>query len=302
MHRARPELSAAPDFHDLLNLPFAGRLGKVQVLHDKPYFRHVLLYDFDVDSAALRPFHRHWLDRDGRRMRTAKMTAHLVGFTSTTGSESHNMGLSLRRVEAVRRHIENLAPGLPFSAATFWNGETAARIAGLPDGHEDERWRGVLVMLIDLTQIPQSRVLPPPPPLPTFVRKPYSVKLEVEQIAKGNAIVSSEERAFQAGMAISRYVNGLGTFNWEHAPVDASWVLNAVILVKSDIDVGNGIARVSLSYVHVTYVWGPSRGTRTLIDPFGRSEPLTSAHAEKWLKQPMRMYMERKWLPAAWRP
>jgi hypothetical protein len=108
-----------------------------------------LLFNFDIDDAAVKPEHQQALEQDvlpllairGARIR-------LRGTASRSGAASYNQQLSQRRVNAVRDFlIKNGAVLTQFDTSAAV-GEDDAKAAGQADGSEDPRFRAVLVTVL----------------------------------------------------------------------------------------------------------------------------------------------------------
>lgn len=277
--------------------------GMVRVLNDQPYLKQALLHGFDVNMAELKPCHRYWLDQYAKPMRRPGLTAMVHGHTSTTGSDALNLALSERRAAAVAQYLEGLAPAVPLQATTSWDGEQTARVAGLADGVEHSRWRGVLVTLIDLSRIPK----PPPPPPPRMVQRKASVELKVSEEEKGYGIGRSEPGAKSAhrGEEFARYAFEAGTMRVTHQLVDERWRISTVTLTKKEVD-SMGLRRVSTEYVTVSFGYEALGPQRQLIDQTTGSsttEELSLVDLERWYRTPMKAMMRRKyWLGKVRKP
>lgn len=94
------------------------------------------LMNFRVNSAALRPDHKQWLNdyvvpvlRNGGALT-------IVGHASRSGSASYNERLSLRRAQAVQKFLQQRV-GRPFRVRRMdGEGESAAAARGIRDGRE----------------------------------------------------------------------------------------------------------------------------------------------------------------------
>jgi hypothetical protein len=108
----------------------------------------VLLYNFDVGAARLKPAHQQYLKTNLPQYLSLETTATIVGLASPTGPDGFNFDLSRWRAEAVQAFIQSFdTPGYFLPVTSLHVGEEAARIAGLKDGAEDGRWRGVLLQV-----------------------------------------------------------------------------------------------------------------------------------------------------------
>ena len=114
---------------------------------------NTLLFDFDVESARLKQFHRGYIEKTLAPMILRKgmlvnWKLKIVGHTSASGSKSYNKGLSKRRAQAVADHIRLHTPlhtvrieviGAGEDYAKEWEGwlDRAVHISGGPAGGPD---------------------------------------------------------------------------------------------------------------------------------------------------------------------
>lgn len=129
-----------------------GGPGQIDVYTSDPEQLTALLYDFDVNFAHLKPEHVFWIRWMVMPYRTRTMKALIVGLTSRTGSEALNLRLSKRRADNVSSQLYLLDPAHLVTETKVAHGEDAAGIAGLRDGVEDGRWRGVFLNLYDTSR------------------------------------------------------------------------------------------------------------------------------------------------------
>jgi outer membrane protein OmpA-like peptidoglycan-associated protein len=117
------------------------------------------LYDFSVNLADLKPAHKFYLSSLVPLVRPS--AGHYVvihGMTSRTGTESHNLELSQKRMMAVRDYLKSI--GVPSShMMILFSGEGLA--VGTTD--EDPLDRAVVVTITDPPPPPPK---PKPPPIP----------------------------------------------------------------------------------------------------------------------------------------
>ncbi|MBS0532230.1 MAG: hypothetical protein JSS22_22950 [Proteobacteria bacterium] len=117
------------------------------------------LFNFDIAQDRLKPEHKTWLIQFAIPLLRNGGSMSIIGLASTTGTDSFNSNLSKQRADSV---IAFLRTNLPKGFAVQFElalGEEAARIAGLRDNVEDEKWRAIIVSVWD-------KPVPPPPPPP----------------------------------------------------------------------------------------------------------------------------------------
>jgi hypothetical protein len=103
------------------------------------------LYNFDIDDAALKPEHQRWLDENVVPLLSLPgAVASLRGQASRTASDSYNLQLSQKRVEAVRSFLVGRGARLS-QLTTSAAGEDDARAAGQANNTEDPHFRAVVV-------------------------------------------------------------------------------------------------------------------------------------------------------------
>jgi len=105
----------------------------------------VLMYNFDIGSAVLKPEHLHYIETTVYPYLSKKLPATIVGLASRTGPDAFNMTLSKARADNVVQAIQAHDPSFPSPAIQF--GEELARLLGVPDNAEDDWWRSVLIIL-----------------------------------------------------------------------------------------------------------------------------------------------------------
>ena len=132
----------------------------------------VLLFNFDVNVHLLKTEHKAWINENvgvggmvfkGQPASIGTTQLLICGLASRTGTNALNWKLAKNRAFSVAaaigaRNVQGLKPVLQFGV-----GEEAARLAGLKDGVEDEKWRGVMLRFDAAT-----KQIPLRPPVPTF--------------------------------------------------------------------------------------------------------------------------------------
>ncbi len=89
-----------------------------------------ILGDFDIDGAILKPDHTTWLDKHivdpamARKGTAGSWQIDLIGHTSRSGSDNHNLQLSNRRVQAVQSYLMPRLAGIPVHVFPAAEGES----------------------------------------------------------------------------------------------------------------------------------------------------------------------------------
>jgi outer membrane protein OmpA-like peptidoglycan-associated protein len=121
-----------------------------------PEMRRASLFNFDIDGDTLKPEHERWLTENVVPLLSVPgASVRLRGVASRSGAASHNQALSQRRVDKVLAFLQRNGLVLAqFVREAAGEGDAAA--AGQVDGTEDERFRAVIVTVVNLL----GRLLP----------------------------------------------------------------------------------------------------------------------------------------------
>ena len=107
-----------------------------------------LLFNFDIDSDVVKSEHQAWLERNVVPLLGVKDAIFsLKGSASRSGNNAHNMDLSERRVNNVKKFLLSRGGRAEQLSAVFV-GEEEAALAGKKDGGEDAEDRAVAVAVI----------------------------------------------------------------------------------------------------------------------------------------------------------
>jgi hypothetical protein len=292
-----------------MSSPKSYRPGKIQIFLATSYELQALLYNFDIKSSELKPEHRNWITRtisvhpppspgvNVTPQRTINMAWALVGLASRTGSDALNWRLAKRRAEAVSTAIWLLNPGLLPDEIKFGVGEEAARLAGLKDGLEDERWRSVFVRLYDPTKVMIYTVASRPPvsmDRPSF--RSYMLKDKPGKMIPMDSQDKRAEAFFQASREVTQYV-------WEPVPMEEktisvpdNWTITQVEYWTTSSTGGLWESE----YLDVKYTWDllPSGAQRKLLRKTPgnlKTSDMSANEATSWLEKPLMTY-RRHWL------
>jgi hypothetical protein len=141
--------------------------GKIDAFVQSATYAHALAFAFDIGQAGLKDAHRSWLDANVLPMVNAGGSIMVIGMASRSGPDAGNLALSKRRADAVVAHLRGKTRTAFNVASQTAVGEQAAKLAGLRDGVEGERWRAVMIVAW-----PKPTPPPPPPPPPPPVVTP----------------------------------------------------------------------------------------------------------------------------------
>jgi len=130
----------------------------------------LLLFNFDVDSDALKHEHRVGLLDGVVPQLRAGGSISVVGLASRSGARGHNRALSGSRAERTMAFLRHEAPNGFVAKQVIGFGELKAVEEGQPDGTEDPRFRSVIVLM--------GRGADPPPTPETFDLSPESLLVE----------------------------------------------------------------------------------------------------------------------------
>jgi len=144
-----------------------------------------LLYDFDVNSAKLKPSHIKFLEDQARALDPGTTwNIRIEGRASRTGTAEHNLKLSKQRAEAVKAYITLVAPSAQLKPD--WVGEALAERQGEKDGAENMFFRAVeLVIWPEGKPLPAPMKHEPPKVEPT---PPSPLKLFKIRVLRGQAM------------------------------------------------------------------------------------------------------------------
>lgn len=139
-----------------------------------------LLFNYDIDSDELKPEHKQFLmseviPRARRSPRGLVVVAD--GTADRLGDARHNEDLSRRRALKLQGFLRQQLPNYPWQFSTKWQGERKAEKEGDIDGSVNDRFRGVLLTVLDPGQpIPPRPTIPKvPTPPKEFPKKPNEV-------------------------------------------------------------------------------------------------------------------------------
>ena len=273
--------------------------GRIHIFEQRADMARSRLWNFDIDSARLKPEHERWLLQNGVPLLVRGGSLRIIGLTSRSGSANHNHHLSKRRQDAVieflRRHSRREFAITRQEA----QGEDAARFAGVDDGTEDARWRAVILSVWD------RPVPPPPPPVPPPVvhtmRRRSSVKIIMHEGVRTPFMDENDRRAenfYNMGRASSQMAGAAQAIVEERGiTIPRSFDVHEIRLTKSretTRSVGGLLSRVTVTYCDVTYVWGEGRRQARLVNAYSYPTtpmitPIAAHDIDNWLEEPASM-------------
>jgi hypothetical protein len=274
--------------------------GKITIFMYTEFEVQALLYNFDVNSSALKAEHSNWITKEigvhppprpgvtTGPQRTHNMEWLLVGLASRTGSSGRNWNLAKSRARAVSDAIWLLDPGLLPVEIRFGVGEEAARLAGLKDGLEDERWRSVFVRLYDPTKIKiYGPVYRPPVPIE---RRTYAKFMLKDKPGKSIPMDEMDQRAeaiFQASRQATQYLLDITPSEERMSFVLDTWTVIEVEYWTTNSSGGGW----EFEYLEVKYTWGT--GSRKLVcsTPGNfKTKQMSDDEMRSWVESPVKAY------------
>ncbi|MGA2779344.1 MAG: hypothetical protein ABSF94_17450 [Steroidobacteraceae bacterium] len=247
-------------------------MEKVRVVSTTP--PTALLYAFDVGSAVLKPEHSLWLNKNmppyltPRRSWEPRAQLFLIGLASRTGPEEFNMSLSMSRAQNVEKALQDVARanGVDwFRAAArclidrrVAMGEEAARLAGMPDGVEDERYRGVLV------GVGETPFKSPIGPVKMVKRRAHVKLLLKQESGKATRVfMDPQDKRGEQIANLSSEIYGVVAgadpiISEDFKTVSEVSTVVTITIEKSSLD-PRGLGLVTLSFLDVDYEWADMR-------------------------------------------
>src|SRR5262245_27898882 len=128
--------------------------GKVQPLPIPPAETTMTLsaslFNFDVDGDTPKPEHERFLvDNVVPLLEIPGVVIRLRGEASRSGSDAYNLALSQRRIEKVKAFLRRHGPA-NVQVDRQAVGEADAAATGQADGTEDEKFRAVIVSVVNV--------------------------------------------------------------------------------------------------------------------------------------------------------
>jgi len=267
--------------------------GKIHVFFRGPENLIALLYNFDVDSTELKQEHALWLATTIPFYYSTRMEGTVLGLASRTGPNSHNMGLSLARANRVEGKIWLLNPrGAQMSTvARVGGGEEVAKMMGGEDKVEDQRWRGVLLIV-------QDAKLPVRVP---YVRPPVMMekRVKIGDILTESTVGIPQEpearRAEASRVLLQTHMDSDPHFV-ETRPFDTTWEVASVSVRKKLNFVGVGWKNVKVvghqtEFLLIDYTYQPPGGEKCWLLVEGvKKRQITQDEAGDWVDHPRKTF------------
>ncbi len=180
--------------------------GQTQKLPDGS----TLLFNFDIDSAVLKPEHIAFLQQNVLTAANANpggLRVVLGGSADRLGDAGHNVALSNRRIDAVVNFLKQRLPRYPWDFKGFGEGvgEDTAKRAGDEDGTRDDLFRSVIIEVLK-----PGQPIPPKPNIPkVFPKKPNEVPRALPRPNPSSCLTEQECPANQS-FTIQLLVGGTG--------------------------------------------------------------------------------------------
>lgn len=283
--------------------------GRIGVSTTDPGSLQALLFNFDVNVHMLKPEHWAWINENvgvgglvfrGQAAGGGTTQLLICGLASRTGSNALNWALAQNRAFSVAaaiaaRNVQDLKPVIQFGV-----GEEAARLAGLKDGVEDEKWRGVMVRFDSAT-----KHIPPRPPVPTF--RPPDFRLPRLTYAKyilseepGKAIPMGgpeDQRAERINRAVTKgvkYLVGAPPIDERVEYVNYEYTVTKITI---EIDKPKSDDLYLITTISFDFEWGrQGKGERHSILIEGKAmHSCSDDQLYEWLDNPVKAYLWDKW-------
>jgi len=127
-----------------------------------------LLFNFDIDGAALKHVHHDFLRMYVEPVLKRGGSVTIVGLASRTGKRRHNHLLSEQRARATLAYLRQRVRNDFHVNQLVWYGERKAELEGYDDETEDPRFRSVILFTSDNPNPPAA----PDPRDPSLARSP----------------------------------------------------------------------------------------------------------------------------------
>jgi hypothetical protein len=252
-----------------------------------------LLYDFDISSAKLKALHLSWLKSNVPSALNEKSKVLIAGLASRTGSDAFNFNLSKERAASVESVLRDIASDnkIPLNDLSIALGEEAARIAGLADGVEDERFRAVFIGIGE----------EPPVAKPNL---PRLVQMEAAKMVKRRTHVevllhqkfNDDERgdgAFALGTTIAGVVfDDSQLLRKDEKFINEHWNLTKITATEKEI---KNFA-YEAKYLNLDYEWSASTAKCVLVYEWKQRngpEALDNKDRDYWYYHPYRAWLTK---------
>lgn len=272
--------------------------GRIHIFERNSAMARARLSNFEIARTALKPEHMRWLDEVAVPLLERGGSLRVIGLASRSGGTHLNISLSRGRADAVISYLRGRVRANFAISRNEAQGEDGARLLGVPDGTEDERWRSVILSVWDRPQPP-----PPPPPAPpapvTMVERTVLAKFIVRE-RSSSAVADPGDRSAQFAFNMGRGVAQAAGASQAIVETRRSRAPDNHVLREIRIDrreettraAGGLLGSTTMIYCDVTYSWGPASGPHVrLIDAFrsrtpGSPQMIDRTAAAEWLDRP----------------
>jgi hypothetical protein len=236
--------------------------GQINVVSQDKNKVFARLFNFGIARHELKAKHTDWLKKNVVPILRRNGSLAIMGIASPTGSVDFNRILSRRRADEVVNYLRRESPNNFKIRLDMAAGEALSRWWGVPDGMENENWRGVVLLVWDKPTPP-----PPPPPPPKPVSRADADVSRLQRVAFMTDFSqspdpmdpSSAQRLNDWAMRRnkSKSVKSVGLKS-EMVRVPASYRLIRIFTFRMTSDFNVGISTSSTTGCLVYYQWGVS--------------------------------------------
>jgi hypothetical protein len=273
--------------------------GKIQILDRQTDVFEALLYNFDIAKHQLKPEHEEWLKHNAAGYLKRGGSLYIIGLASRTDTKDFNKQLSQRRLESAVSFLRKESPNNFKISFHLAMGEDAAELAGVRDGSEDEKWRGVLAAVWERPKPPPPPSPAPAIPSPPMVERRIYVTFIAEFSMKGGT-GGDPKLATWGSDQLAEYVRKRNIQIQEmRAKRVATQVVRQIFLwpdTSGSVDLG--ISKVDVLRCHIDYEWGKRRLPHCILvnrfdnrAAFQNRDPvislLTEAQTAQFLNDPL---------------
>jgi hypothetical protein len=167
--------------------------GQIEKLPDGS----TLLFNYDIDSTAIKPEHAKFLDQNivaAAKQNPNGLRVVIGGTADRLGDAGHNVVLSNRRIEAVVAFLKRRMPNYPWDFQGFGAGvgESTAERAGEKDDTRSDIFRSVIIEILK-----PGQPIPPAPSIPrSFPKKPGSFPKPIPRRPPSRVCVTERDCPF----------------------------------------------------------------------------------------------------------
>ncbi len=262
--------------------------GTHTILWSNSQITVVRLGNFDLESSRLKLEHLRYLNESVAPVLRPHGSLRLIGLAGRSGNVAYNASLGHRRAQAVVNHLRGIA-GSAFAVAHQESlGESAAAMAGVPDGVEHPNWRSVIIKYWNQ---------PAPPPV---IERHSSPLRTIGRITQKNVPIPERSTSHEDGafgnmlgqMVMQLHSPEVGVWESESVVVPDSFTIHQVRVTRQDTSLGSGwqsrLAGIQSQPQHfaVRFHWGPARNGALLWRGQTFDRQLTNTQAMRIYENP----------------